>query len=84
MVLPMLDAMGKGWAYTFVGLVQLALIPLQLAIIKWGPVWRERQWRRDEKKRAEKEGKEEAKVEAGQDMLLVAQKGDHEKDVEKA
>jgi hypothetical protein len=56
-VLPMLEAMGRGWANTFVGLVQIAIIPLLVAIIRWGPMWRARQRKRDERRRERKDGK---------------------------
>lgn len=56
MVLPMLDAMGKGWCYTFVGLLQIAIIPLQVVIIVFGPRWRRRQKVRDKQRRANEEG----------------------------
>jgi predicted MFS family arabinose efflux permease len=98
-VLPMLDAMGRGWAYTFVGLVQIAIIPLEVAIIWWGPVWRARQRKRDERRREKKEDqvkgmketkqKEERKMDVEQDKRLEAQGEDGvesngEKDIEKA
>ena len=58
-VLPMLDKMGRGWAYTFLGLVQVGVLPLLGAIIWWGPRWRARQRKRDEMKSVKEEGKEE-------------------------
>ncbi len=58
-VLPLVDAIGRGWAYTVVGLVLVAIIPLQVAIIKWGPVWRARQKTRDVRRREAKDAKEE-------------------------
>ncbi|KAH6854029.1 major facilitator superfamily domain-containing protein [Chaetomium sp. MPI-CAGE-AT-0009] len=39
-VVPMIDAMSSGWAYTFVALVYLLLAPLLWVIMRWGPAWR--------------------------------------------
>ena len=37
----MIDSMGLGWCFTFVGLVMLATIPLLLIVILFGSKWRE-------------------------------------------
>ncbi|PVI04611.1 MFS general substrate transporter [Periconia macrospinosa] len=50
----MIDAMGLGWCYTFVGLVLLASTPLSFIGMKWGPKWREERFLRMEKKAEEK------------------------------
>jgi len=58
----MIDAMGPSWAFTFVGLVNLLLMPTLLAVMKWGPEWRgaekrkvEEQNKRGHEKKAKKE-----------------------------
>lgn len=38
---PMLNAMGRGWCYTFIALVMLCTMPLLMVIIRKGPQWRE-------------------------------------------
>ncbi|OKL57155.1 hypothetical protein UA08_07637 [Talaromyces atroroseus] len=38
---PMLDAMGRGWCYTFIALVMLCTTPLLFVLMKRGPQWRE-------------------------------------------
>ncbi|KAF9895278.1 hypothetical protein FE257_000181 [Aspergillus nanangensis] len=38
---PMLEAMGRGWCFTFVALVMLATAPLLWVVIRFGPRWRE-------------------------------------------
>jgi multidrug resistance protein len=38
---PMLNAMGRGWCYTFIALVMLCTMPLLMIIIRKGPQWRE-------------------------------------------
>ncbi|OJJ06008.1 hypothetical protein ASPVEDRAFT_87330 [Aspergillus versicolor CBS 583.65] len=37
---PMLDAMGRGWCFTFIALVMLLMLPLLLVVIRLGPGWR--------------------------------------------
>ena len=54
----MIDTMGVGWCYTFLGLVVLAFSPLLWVVMKWGPGWREERSLREE----EKEKLEEAKL----------------------
>ncbi|KAH6650472.1 major facilitator superfamily domain-containing protein [Chaetomium tenue] len=39
-IIPMIDAMTSGWAYTFIALVFLLLAPLLWVIMRWGPAWR--------------------------------------------
>ena len=40
-VIYMIDAMGRGWCFTFISLVVVALTPIMWVLEKWGPVWRE-------------------------------------------
>ncbi|KAL4999471.1 major facilitator superfamily domain-containing protein [Aspergillus recurvatus] len=37
---PMLDAMGRGWCFTFIALVMLCTMPLLWVVIRMGPRWR--------------------------------------------
>ena len=67
-VLPMINRMGIGWAYTFASLVWIALSPTLWLLIRYGPRWRkERKEKEDRKKnaKAEKAGREQAKFEEG-------------------
>ena len=43
---PMLERMGKGWTYTFVGGVWIVFVPLVLGVMRWGRGWREDKRRR--------------------------------------
>ncbi|KAH8691192.1 putative florfenicol exporter [Talaromyces proteolyticus] len=46
---PMLNAMGRGWCYTFIAFVMASTTPLLLLLIRYGPRWREeRRLRQDE------------------------------------
>jgi hypothetical protein len=55
-----IDAMGLGWCYTFVGLVLIAFTPLTLVVVKWGPKWREERFLRVERKKQEQQEKVDA------------------------
>nr|ULT85507.1 MFS transporter [Wicklowia aquatica] len=50
----MIDAMGLGWCYTFVGLVLIACTPLSAVVVKWGPGWREERFLRVKRRKQEK------------------------------
>ena len=39
-ITPMIDKMGRGWAFTFISLVWVIFSPAFFAVIKWGPQWR--------------------------------------------
>lgn len=43
---PMLESLGRGGTYTFVGAVWVGFVPLILGIMKWGKGWREEKGRR--------------------------------------
>ncbi|TAQ90919.1 hypothetical protein B7494_g812 [Chlorociboria aeruginascens] len=40
LIVPMTDAMGLGWSYTLIGLIFVALSPMLLVVMKFGPQWR--------------------------------------------
>ena len=39
-IIPMIDTMGPGWAFTFIGLVYVLLISVIFLIMKYGQRWR--------------------------------------------
>ncbi|KAI9644092.1 hypothetical protein NHQ30_007444 [Ciborinia camelliae] len=51
LIVPMVDRMGLGWAYSFIALLYVVLSPMLFAVMIWGPDWR--------KEKAEKEGEKE-------------------------
>ena len=55
-VLPMIDRMGIGWAYTFAALLWIALSPSLWLLMKYGPGWRKQ-------KKEKGDRKEEAEIE---------------------
>ncbi|KAM0315048.1 hypothetical protein ACHAO8_004154 [Botrytis cinerea] len=63
LIVPMVDKMGLGWAYTFIALLYVVLSPMLFAVMKWGPDWR-REGR--DKQRIEEERKKEEAVRDGQ------------------
>lgn len=56
-----IDAMGIGWCYTFLGLVTMAFSPCLWVVMKWGPKWREERFLTESKKKEERQGKKERK-----------------------
>lgn len=61
---PMIDGMGRGWAFTFVGLVEFALMPTLLGVMKWGPEWRRQEKRKVEEQLRRREEKKAMKLQA--------------------
>lgn len=54
-----LKALGRGWTFTFIGLLQIVLSPMLLAIVKWGPSWRRKTSERKERIEVERNEKME-------------------------
>lgn len=58
-VVPMIERMGVGWAYTFASLLWIAFSPCLWALMKYGPKWRKAKKEKEDSKaraEAEKEG----------------------------
>lgn len=58
-IIPMINAMGRGWSITLVGLLCLACGPLLIAVIALGPRWRKERGIRQKDKEDRKEAKRE-------------------------
>lgn len=56
LIIYMIDAMGRGWCFTFVGLVLLTTTPALVFLEKFGPKWREE--RRERAQRQDDQDKE--------------------------
>lgn len=54
-IIQMVDGMGRGWCFTFVVGVLVAMSPLLWVDVKWGTRWREARRVRIEKYKREKE-----------------------------
>ncbi|KAL2180600.1 major facilitator superfamily domain-containing protein [Thermothelomyces heterothallicus CBS 202.75] len=39
-IVPMIDSMGPGWAFTLIALLDLLTVPLLWVVMRWGPKWR--------------------------------------------
>ncbi|KAK4996880.1 hypothetical protein LTR66_003608 [Elasticomyces elasticus] len=60
-IIYMIDAMGRGWCFTFIALVVLATSPIMWVLVRWGPEWREERRLRVIRRKEELEDKERAK-----------------------
>ncbi len=49
LIVPLMDAMGIGWSFTFIAFVLLALSPILFVVRKYGPKWREQRHLKQEK-----------------------------------
>ncbi|KAK4232887.1 major facilitator superfamily domain-containing protein [Achaetomium macrosporum] len=49
-IIPMVDRMTSGWAYTFIAFLYLLLLPLLWIIMRWGPKWRGARVQREKQK----------------------------------
>ena len=58
-IIPMINAMGRGWSITLVGLLCLACGPLLIAVIVLGPGWRTERGSRQKDRADKKEAKRE-------------------------
>lgn len=56
-LLPLSNAIGYGWAYTFLALLFIAFAPALLIVMKKGPAWRKAKKAKDDKAKAAKEEK---------------------------
>ncbi|KAI4152057.1 MAG: hypothetical protein LQ340_003137 [Diploschistes diacapsis] len=57
-VIPIIDALGKGWAFTLIAGLILVASFMPWVLLKWGPMWREQRRLREENQKKEKEEKE--------------------------
>ena len=62
-IIPMLNAIGRGWTYTLISIIWLLSSPCCIMLIKFGPRWRKEKRLREEKKRAENQRTMDAKSE---------------------
>jgi len=62
-IVPMINAMGEGWAFSVIGFIDIAMLPLLWVIMKWGPGWRTEKLEKEEKKK--RRGAEESRRQIG-------------------
>ncbi|MCJ1277235.1 hypothetical protein MMC21_005045 [Puttea exsequens] len=67
-IIPMINAMGRGWCFTFVAAVIFLTSPLLWAEMRWGSEWREQRRVREEKW-SERSAKKDATSEAGKGIV---------------
>ena len=76
-VLPVIDRMGVGWAYTFASLVWITLSPSLWLLMKYGPRWRKEKKEKEDGRA--KANAEKAQIEAEKAHLDINQgSGSHE------
>lgn len=51
---PMIDGMGRGWCFTFIGLFEICLLPCMWVLVKYGPKWRKEKGNAERKREAER------------------------------
>lgn len=75
LIIPMIDALGRGWCFTLIGMVIILLSPMYLALMRWGPKWREERRLREEKR--SDNAKHQADEEVGHVFEIEDQPQDH-------
>ncbi|KAG9231136.1 MFS multidrug transporter-like protein [Amylocarpus encephaloides] len=56
-IVPLIDAVGTGWAFTILSLISVAFNPVLLILMRKGPEWRKQRKAKEEKARSQKEEK---------------------------
>jgi hypothetical protein len=56
-ILPLINSIGIGWAYTILALIYMAFAPMLLIIMRKGPRWRQEKRAKEEKARLERKQK---------------------------
>lgn len=72
-LLPLVDAVGWGWAYTILALLFIGFSPMLLLIMRKGPRWRRARKEREQTARTERQEKRDLKI-AAADAEKVAVK----------
>lgn len=76
-IIPMIDAMNPGWAFTFIGLVYVLLISVIFLIMKHGQRWRKERLERRERQAARKEEMANAARMADAEVRSMDDKSSH-------
>ncbi|PMD41029.1 MFS general substrate transporter [Hyaloscypha variabilis F] len=63
-LLPLVDSIGWGWAYTLLALLFLAFLPMLLLVMQRGPKWRKQRKASEDKARAHRQEKRDLKTAA--------------------
>lgn len=49
-IVPLINAVGRGWAFTMIGFLDILLTPSLWVLTKWGPRWREEKWEKERRR----------------------------------
>lgn len=60
-IIPLIDAIGRGWAFSLIAFLDIALTPALWALAKWGPKWREERILREQEKSEKKTGQDHSR-----------------------
>ncbi|KAE9368108.1 MFS general substrate transporter [Stipitochalara longipes BDJ] len=63
-LLPLVDSIGWGWAYTLLALLFLAFLPMLLFVMQRGPKWRRQRKADEDKAKAHRQEKKDLKIAA--------------------
>jgi MFS family permease len=50
LIVPLINAIGRGWAFSIVGFLEIALTPLLYVLVRYGPKWREAKFQKKQQK----------------------------------
>jgi MFS family permease len=50
LIVPLINAIGRGWAFTMIGFLDILLTPSLWALTKWGPRWRMEKYEKERKR----------------------------------
>ena len=56
-IVPLIDAVGTGWAFTILALISVAFNPVLLILMRKGPEWRKQRKAKEEKSKSQREEK---------------------------
>lgn len=80
-IVPMINAWGCGWSFTFIGLIDLALLPVLWVLVRFGPRWRQARSEKEMKKEAERQDQSRKPDERNQNVGQSIENKDENLDV---
>ena len=80
-IIPILDALGRGWTFTLIGVIIFFLSFMPWMLLKWGPKWREERRLRIERQQEDKDEKERRRH-SGRTLNEEGEEGEENKAVD--
>jgi MFS family permease len=50
LIVPLINAVGRGWAFSIIGFLEILLTPLLYVLVRYGPKWREEKFQKEQQK----------------------------------